>query len=208
MRRAIVDAESVIYGGGQGSDVARGLHIDFGIADQHCFAGSGAEFAKDGVCAERIGLFCFKAVAAIDGAEIFRQAEPFQYAHADPHRFVRQDSHGESREMFEHFGDARIRARRIHFVIFVVREEKFQRSLAFRFRGVFAQGPADELRRAMADVAGDGVFVQLLAAQFLQHGVHRVDQVALGIDERAVQIEDQRANRREIRGGHGPAIVI
>ncbi len=93
-------------------------------------------------------------------------------------------------------------------MVFVVGEEKFQRSLAFRFRCAIAQGAADKLRRAMSDVAGNRVFVKLLAAHFLEHGVDGADQVELGIDERAVQIENQRAHGGKIRGGHEHTIVI
>ncbi len=93
-------------------------------------------------------------------------------------------------------------------MVFVVREKKLQRSLAFRFRGVVAQSAADQLRRAVADVAGDSVFVQLLAAHFREHGVDGADQVELGIDERAVQIENQRAHGRKSRGSHKQVIVI
>ena len=60
----------------------------------------------------------------------------------------------------------------------------------------------------MADVAGDGVFVQLLAAHFVKHGVDGADQVELGVDERAIQIENQRAHGGKIRDGHEQTIVI
>src|SRR5712691_11688191 len=64
---AVVRAEAIIYGGGQSAGVAGGLHVNFGIADQDGFGGGGAEFAKNRPCAEGVGFFCFKAVAAIDG---------------------------------------------------------------------------------------------------------------------------------------------
>src|SRR4029077_10674213 len=55
----VVGAEAVIYGGGEGAGVARGLHVDFGIADQNGFGGAGAEFAKNRLRAERVGFFRF-----------------------------------------------------------------------------------------------------------------------------------------------------
>ncbi len=87
-------------------------------------------------------------------------------------------------------------------------KKEFQRFLAFLFRRVIAQGSSHKLRRALADVAGDGVLVQLFPAHLAQHGVDGEDQVALGIDERAVQVEDQHANRGKVRDRHEPAIVI
>jgi len=110
--------------------------------------------------------------------------------------------------MLERFRNSRVRARRIHLVVFVIRKKKFQRALAFILGGAAAQSAADKLRRAVADIAGDGVFVKLLAAHFLQHSVDGADQVALGIDERAIQIENQRAHGRKIRGDHELIIVI
>ncbi len=74
---AVVGAEAVIHGGGKSAGVARRLHVYFRIADQHGFGGGGAELAKDRMRAERIGLFGFKAVAAINRTKIFRQAERF-----------------------------------------------------------------------------------------------------------------------------------
>jgi len=205
---AVVGAETVIYAGGESPGVARGLHIHFGIADQHSFSRGGAEFAKNRLRAERIGLLRFKAVAAVDGAKIFREPKRFKNAHADAHWLVGKNGHRKRSEMRQGFRDAVISAGRIHFVVLVIREEQFQRSLALCFRGVVAQGLADELRRPVADVAGDGVFVQLLPAHFLQHGVDGADQVELGIDERAIQIENQRAHGGKIRSSHEPTIVI
>src|SRR5258708_3312188 len=94
-------------GGGESAGVAGGLHVNFGIADQNGFGGGGAEFAKNRARAEGMGLFCFKTVAAVDGAEIFRQAETFQNAQTDPHRFVREDGHRKRGEMLERFRNSR-----------------------------------------------------------------------------------------------------
>src|SRR6202040_1131000 len=118
------------------------------------FGGGGAKFAKNRPRAEWIGFFCLKAVAAIDGAEKFRQAEFFQYAHADAHRFVCEDGHGERSEMLERFRNSRVRARRIHLVVFVVGKKKLQRALAFVLGGPAAQSAADKLAGAVADIAG------------------------------------------------------
>ena len=52
---AVVGTEAVVYGG-----VAGGLHVDFGIADEQGFGGSGGEFAQDGVRAERMRAFLFQ----------------------------------------------------------------------------------------------------------------------------------------------------
>src|SRR5580692_7767440 len=112
------------------------------------------------------------------------------------------------REEFERFGDAGVGAGGIQFVLVVMGEEELQGPVAFMIAGVSAQSAADQLWRTVADVAGDGVFVKLLAAHFLKSGVDGANQVALGIDERAVEIEDQRANGREIWSSHEHTSVI
>ena len=208
MRGAVVRAEAVIHRGRKSACVARGLHIHFGIADQQGFGGGGAEFAKNRFRADRIWFFCFKAVAAVDGAKIFREAERFQNPHADVHRLVCQNCHRKLGKTFERLGNSRVRARRIHFVIFVIREKKLQRALAFRFRCSIAQSAADQLRRAVADVTGNRIFMKLLAAHFHQHGVYGSDQVQPGVDERAVQIKNQHTHGRKSRSSHKQIIVI
>ena len=110
VRGAVVRAEAVIHRGRKSACVARGLHIHFGIADQQGFGGGGAEFAKNGFRAKRIGLFRLKTVAAIDGAKIFRQPERFQNAHTDPHRLVRENRHRKRGKLFECFRNSHVRA--------------------------------------------------------------------------------------------------
>ena len=204
----VVGAEAVVHGGGQRSGVASGLHVHFGIADENRFVWRGSEFAQNRMGAKGIRFFCFKAVAAIDRAKIFGEAEAFKNAHADAHGLVRQDGHRISREMFERFGNARIGAGVVQFVLVVVGQEELQRPFTFLVAGVPAQRAPDQLRRAVADIAGDGDLVQFLAAHFLKHSVDGEDQVALGIDERAVEVKDQRADGRKTRSSHEPDIVI
>src|SRR5260370_3810105 len=91
MGGTVVRAEAIVHCGCQRSRVARGLDVNFGIADQDGFGGSGAELAKDHLSAERIRFFRFKAVAAVHRAKIFCEAEPSQDADADAHWFVRED---------------------------------------------------------------------------------------------------------------------
>ena len=57
---AVVGAETIIYGRGKRAGVARGLHVDFGIADQDGFGRGRGEFAKNRLRAEGIGLFCWR----------------------------------------------------------------------------------------------------------------------------------------------------
>jgi len=194
MSGAVVDAEAIVDNGGEDAGVARGLHVDCGVADEQRFIGSGAEFAKDGVDAEGIGFFGGESVATVDGAEIFGEAESFEDAHADALRLVGEHSHGHGGEMLEGFGDAGIGAGVVHFVGFVMREEKFEGAVELGARDVGAERFGDQDGGAVADVAGDDFFGEFGAIQFAEGGVDGMDQVELGIDESAVEIENYGAD--------------
>jgi len=49
-------------------------------------------------------------------------------------------------------------------------------------------------RNAMADIACNGVQRQNFPLHLLKHEIRRIHQVELGIDQRAVQIEEKRAD--------------
>src|SRR5437667_11077087 len=104
--------------------------------------------------------------------------------------------------MLERFRNSWVRARRIQFVIFVVRKKKFQRALAFVLGGAAAQSAANKLQRDVADVAGEGVFVEFFAAHFAQRGADGADQIAARIDYADIRIDNQRTTRRTIRDIH------
>src|SRR5262249_22199482 len=76
------------------------------------------------------------------------------------------------------------------------------------FGSAFTQSPPYQLRRTMADVAGDGVLVELLATHLTKRSVDGADQIALRVDERPVQIENERTNGRKVGSHHERPIVI
>jgi hypothetical protein len=82
-------------------------------------------------------------------------------------------------------------------------EEKFQGAIELFGIHVLAQRFGDEDGGAIADVTGNGFFGQFRAMQVAERGVHGMDQVEFRIDERAIEIENQSANRGEILSGHG-----
>jgi hypothetical protein len=198
---AIVDAEAVVDDGGKDAGVTRGLHVDFRVTDEQGFIGAHAEFAKDGIGTEGVGFFGGESVASVDGAEIFGEAESFEDAHADAFGLIGKHGHGHGGKMLEGLGDAGIGAGVVHFVSFVMSEEKFEGAVEFGGRGAEAQGFGDQDGGAVADVAGDDFFGELGALQFAQGGVDGMDQVELGIDEGAVQVENYGAYETEAWGG-------
>ena len=83
----------------------------------------------------------------------------------------------------------------------IILDEKFQAEHAIFFGGVAAQGSRDQGRSALAYVAENLLVRQRIAAQFREGGVDRKGQVEFGIDQRAVQIEDQGADFGETGDG-------
>ena len=97
------------------------------------------------------------------------------------------------------FDDAGVDIGVVEFVDAVVVEEEgqgfgdvlFVVDVAF---GV-AEGAADEHGGAVADVAGDDGVGELRLAEVGEHGVDGVAEVDAGVDEGAVEIEDEEAGR-------------
>ncbi len=83
----------------------------------------------------------------------------------------------------------------------IILDEEFQAELAIFFGGIASQSARDERWSALADKAENLLVRQRIAAQFGEGGVDRKGQVEFGIDQRAVQIEDQRADFGETGDG-------
>ncbi len=85
----------------------------------------------------------------------------------------------------------------------IVAQEIGEPPFDFRVADALAQRPAHQHRRAIADEAENHLVDMRFASQVRQRGIHRVRQIELGINQRAVQVEDQHAHAREtlvIRG--------
>ena len=199
--REEVAAKSVGDAADPGAGIARGLDIDFGIADNHHLRGRRAEFAQDRFDAHRVWLLALKTVAAIHMAKMAGHAQFLDDAAADAHGLVGVDRHGHSFERVERFADAGIQNSVVEFMRGIIFDEKFQAEQAIFFGGVAAQGSRDQCRRALSDVAENLVVRQRISAQFRKGCVDGKGQIEFGIDQRAVQIEDQRADFGETGDG-------
>src|SRR5258707_779470 len=129
MRGAIVHTEAIVDRGGACSRIARGLHVYFGIAHNQGLFRCDSKLPQNFVRAKGIGFLRVKTVTAINHAKIFRQTQRFQDAHADAFGLVGKDSHWNVAQFGERFRHARIRTCIVHFVFFVVAEEKLQAML-------------------------------------------------------------------------------
>src|SRR5579863_5507508 len=83
----------------------------------------------------------------------------------------------------------------------IILDEEFQATLAVFFGGVAAQGARDQRWCALADKAENLFVRQGISSHIGEGGVDRKGQVEFGIDQRAVQIEDQRADFGETGDG-------
>jgi len=152
--------------------------------------------------ASGVGLFLFEAVAAVDGAEIFQEAEGFEDFDAHLFRLVGEHRHGAVLERFEAFDYAGIGAGCVQVMLAVVREENFQAALAVGFGGVGAENVGHQLGRSVADIAGDGCEGQSFPLHFLQHEIDGVDEVQLRINQRAIQVKKKGTHRGKVRVMH------
>src|SRR5271170_1604625 len=99
----------------------------------------------------------------------------------------------------------------IELVFTVIVEEIAKRLLDKTFVIGVAQRAADQHSGAIADVGGDNVLRQLRTVEVNEHGIDRVHQVFSRIDKRAIEVEDQKAqrfNRNEMRSvGHNLSLA-
>jgi hypothetical protein len=191
--REVVVAESVGHAANPGAGIARRLDIDFGVADKHHLRGGRAEFAQDRFDAHGVRLLALEAVAAIHIAKVIGDAELMDNTAAHADRLIGVDSHWHPLERIECFADAGIQNRVVEFVRGIILDEKFEAEHAiFLGRGA-AQGSCDQCWSALSDVAENLLVRQRISAQLRERGVHGKSQIEFGIDQRAVQIEDQRA---------------
>jgi hypothetical protein len=119
-------------------------------------------------------------------------------------RLVGQDSHEHlgvcGADGFEGLEDARVEDGVVELVEAVVVEEEGE-SFGYIFFVVdvalgVAEGPADEKGSSVADVTGDDGFGEFGLAEVGEGGVDGVTEVGAGVDEGAVEIEDEEAGRR------------
>ena len=91
---------------------------------------------------------------------------------------------------------AGIKPGEIERVIAVILDEEFQRLLHFVLGRLGAERAADQHGRAVADIRGHRFVGQGGHAHVRAGGIDGVHQVFLGIDQGAVQIEDQKIHTR------------
>ena len=85
----------------------------------------------------------------------------------------------------------------------VVLEEERQSRLNLLFARPFRQRALDERAGAVADEAEDGVVGEGAEPEVLAGGVDGMSQVELGVDEGAVEVEDENAQAARVKGGRG-----
>ena len=111
---------------------------------------------------------------------------------ANAHGFVGED--GEAPiggvEGVEHFAGAGVERGFVEAVLVVVANEEVEGAGDVVFGGFGAEGAAHEDGRAVADVRGDDGGIQSVQVHEAAGGVDGGGEIGLGVDEGAVEIED------------------
>ena len=179
-----------------GSTVAGGENVDVSVADHDGFGGSdgvggeGACFGDETFEAVGVGLLGVKAVAAVVLEEVGGEAEVGADVAGGVDGLVGQDGHEHlgvrGADGFEGFEDAGIEDGVVELVDAIVVEEECEGfGYIFFVMNValgIAEGPADEERGSVADIAGDDGFGELRLAEVGEGGVDGVAEVGAGVD--------------------------
>ncbi len=176
-------------------------------------AGDAAGFVDEGFEAVGIGFLGVEAVAAVVLEEEAREAEVVADVAGGFDGLVGEDGHegfgAGGADGFEGFDDAGVDVGVVELVDAVVVEEEGEGFVDVLFvvdvaLGV-AEGSADEQGGSVADVAGDDGFGELGFAEVGEGGVDGVAEIDAGVDEGAVEIEDEEAWGG--RGRHGLRVI-
>ena len=155
-----------------------------------------------------IGLFGVEAVASVVLKEEWREAEGGADVAGGVYGLVGEDGHGEIRHCgadgLEGLDGSGVDVGEVEFVDAVVVEEEGE-GFGYKFfvveiAGGIAEGAADEHGGSVAEMAGDDGWRELGLAEVAEHGVDGVGEINAGVDEGAVEIEDEKAGRGY--GGH------
>jgi carbonic anhydrase len=194
--KGAADAASAAVAGGEDVDVGVADHDGFGWGDGA--TREDASFLDEGFESVGVGLFGVEAVPAVVLKEEARETEVIADVPGGVDGFVGQDGHeslgvcgADSLEGFEYAG---VNVGVVEFMDTVVVKEECKRfgyilligDVAF---GV-ADGAADEHGGSVADVAGDDGLGEGGLAEVGESGVDGVAEIDAGVDEGAVEIED------------------
>ena len=178
---------------------ARGPHIGHGIAD-HDGARYVAAGAPDGQPQDfRIGFLHAESILAANGREIVAELERIEELNRQPFELVGADRKPAALggEPLKDGLEMRERARAIGNVRAVMGDKSAEHAVELGGRHVAAlgdQGPLDHAARAAADHPPRIVVSHRRQAFIGQHEIERRNQIRRGIDQRAVEIEDDGAH--------------
>src|SRR5271165_3788900 len=148
----------------------------------------------------RVGFLGGETIASINlekpGAEAKRIADSprrtdrlvGEHGHAAG-RVIRHGAHG-----LERFKDSWIDVGVIEFVLAIAREEPVEAIFdEMLVRGI-SEGAANEHTGAISDIGRDDFFGQRLPVELSEHDVDGVGEIFLRVDQRAVEVKDDKAN--------------
>jgi hypothetical protein len=91
----------------------------------------------------------------------------------------------------------------VEFVSAIVGQEIFEGLVEESFIFGVSEGSADKHGRTISNVGGDDFVREFGAMEVTKHGVNGVDEIKSGVDQGAVEIEDDELDRAGIKqAGH------
>jgi hypothetical protein len=190
---AEAEAEPIAGEADADAGAAGGLEVDPRIPHEPCRLGRCARALDEGEQSGRIRLPAERRVTADHVPKALPQPEPAQDSLARPRRLVGQHRHGHlRRERCERVHHPLIR-RRVHEQPFVVQLDETRQG--FGGLGIESgrlERAAHEHRRPFANHGGNLFLRQRQAATLGDQRVRGIRKVALGINKRPVEIEDDQ----------------
>src|ERR1019366_6465560 len=176
--------------------VARGLNVHGAVADHEGAAAADAGLLAEGFHADGVGLLEVETIAAVDLEKAIVDTQTIDDRLADANRLVGEHRHALARRVqpVERFIDAGVEGGVIQVVLAVVLEKKLERFLDLFFAGLVSQRAPDQQRRAVAHIRVDPLIFERRHAHVAAGRVDGLGQVQFGIEQGAVEIENQKVH--------------
>lgn len=191
-----------------GSGVARCLHIHGTVADHHRLFRFGGGLFHEREQPHWIGFLCGKTVATKDVQKVAGEAQPFTDAACRANRLVGKNRHRSRRaagsivqlmERFQCFKNSLVGICKVEFVFTVILKKEsvgFGKELFVHLLGSQPSGQRKrsphECGRAISDKTGNRRIGQWIQVELHQGRIYAVAEVLRGIDERAIEVEDEQ----------------
>jgi hypothetical protein len=197
-----VRSEAVGDAAGGDAGVASGEHVDGGVSDHESVSGLGVGLAKNGLDAHGVGLLGVEAVAAVNANEKISEPEFPDDGARGIDGLIREHGHfplsAIRLNVLERRANAIVDGGVIEFVGTVVSEEVVERLVEEVLVVGIAERATYEHGCTVSDVGSDDVAGEFGAMEVAESCVDGVNEVETGVDEGAIEIEDDELDGTRI----------